>query len=157
VRITAKTDYAIRACAELAAADQDTWINAESIATAQDIPLNYLLAILATLRTRGIVDSRRGVEGGYRLARPAYAIAVADVIRAVDGPLANVAGSRVEDVSYPGAAETLRDTWVALRASMREVAEKVTIEAIVTHKLPPHVRALIAPDESWVTRPEAER
>lgn len=153
MRITAKIDYAVRAGAELAAAEPTEWLNAERIGTAQQIPTAFLLNILAVLRAKGLVESRRGVEGGYRLARPASDIAVADIIRAIDGPLANVSGTLVEDMHYTGSASALRDTWVALRATMRTVLEEVTLEMIATNKLPRHVRKLLAEDDSWVTRP----
>lgn len=153
MRISAKIDYAVRAGAELAAADPAAWLNAERIGSAQGIPTAYLLNILSVLRTHGIAESRRGVDGGYRLARPAAEISVADIIRAIDGPLANIAGSRVEDVSYQGAAAPLRDTWVALRVNMRTVLEEVSLEALASNKLPQHVKRLLDEDESYVTRP----
>jgi Rrf2 family protein len=153
VRITAKIDYAVRAGAELAAADPEEWINAERIGTAQGIPTAFLLNILSVLRAKGLVESRRGVDGGYRLARPADEIAVADIIRAIDGPLANVGGTLVEDMHYEGAAASLRDTWVALRATMRTVLEEVTLASIAAGNLPKHVQKTLAEDESWVTRP----
>jgi Rrf2 family protein len=152
VRISAKTDYAIRAAAELAAAPEGQWVKTESVSNAQDIPLPFLLNILAELRTAGLVRSRRGVDGGYQLARPATAVNVADVIRAVDGPLANIAGSRPEDLEYPGAASALRDTWVALRATMRAVLEGVTLADLSSGTLPPDVRKLLVDDDAWRSR-----
>jgi Rrf2 family protein len=152
VRISAKTDYAIRAGAELAAAPAGTWVKTEAVATAQDIPLPFLLNILSELRTAGIVRSRRGVEGGYQLARPADGVALADVIRAVDGPLANIAGSRPEDVEYSGAAVALRQTWVALRATMRSVLEVVTLADLAAGRLPAPVEALTRDDDVWRAR-----
>ncbi len=152
MRISAKTDYAIRAGAELAAAPPATWVKTESVATAQDIPLPFLLNILAELRTAGIVRSRRGVDGGYQLARPANAVTVADVIRAIDGPLANIAGSRPEDVEYNGAAVALRQTWVALRATMRSVLEVVTLADLAAGKLPAGVEALTRDEDAWRAR-----
>jgi Rrf2 family protein len=152
VRISAKTDYALRAAAELAAAEPGAWVKTESVATAQHIPLPFLLNILAELRTAGVVRSRRGVDGGYQLARPATGIALADVIRAIDGPLANIAGSRPEDVEYHGAALGLRPTWVALRATMRSVLEVVTLADLAAGRLPEPVEALIADDAAWRAR-----
>lgn len=152
MRISAKTDYAIRAAAELAAAPQGQWVKTESVSSAQDIPLPFLLNILAELRTAGLVRSRRGVDGGYQLARPADAVTVADVIRAVDGPLANIAGSRPEDLAYSGAAMALRDTWVALRATMRAVLEGVTLADLASGTLPPDVRTLLVGDDVWRAR-----
>jgi len=152
VRISAKTDYAIRAAAELAAASGRGWIRTEDVAQAQGIPLAFLLNILAELRTAGLVTSRRGVDGGYQLARPPEEITVADVIRAVDGPLANIAGTRPEDVAYTGAATALRDTWVALRATMRSVLERVSLADIVSGRLPDDVRALLEHEDAWQAR-----
>jgi Rrf2 family protein len=156
VRISAKTDYAIRAVAELAAAgtspDAAPWVKTEAVSNAQDIPLPFLLNILAELRTAGLVRSRRGVDGGYQLARPAGDITVADVIRAVDGPLANIAGSRPEDLEYAGAAAALRDTWVALRATMRSVLEGVTLADLAAGKLPDDVRGLLTDQDVWQAR-----
>lgn len=152
MRISAKTDYAIRAAAELAAAPAGTWVKTESVATTQDIPLPFLLNILAELRTAGVVRSRRGVDGGYQLARPADRIAVADVIRAIDGPLANIAGSRPEDVEYRGAAVALQQTWVALRARMRSVLEVVTLADLAAGALPDDIAALTADEDAWRAR-----
>lgn len=152
MRISAKTDYAVRAAAELAAAPEGQWVKTESVSNAQDIPLPFLLNILAELRTAGLVRSRRGVDGGYQLARPAKELTVADVIRAVDGPLANIAGSRPEDVTYSGAAVALRDTWVALRATMRSVLEGVTLADLASSALPGTVRGLLVDDDVWRAR-----
>jgi Rrf2 family protein len=152
VRISAKTDYAIRAAAELAANSDQTWTKTESVATAQGIPLPFLLNIFAELRTAGLVQSRRGVDGGYRLARPAADIKVADIIRAVDGPLANVAGSRPEDMEYEGAAARLRDVWVALRATIRGVLESISLADLTAGYLPDSVMALIEEDDAWTAR-----
>ncbi len=151
MRISAKTDYAIRAAAELATLPAGSWVKTESVAVAQDIPLPFLLNILAELRTTGIVRSRRGVDGGYQLARDAALITVADVIRAVDGPLANIAGSRPEDVEYAGAATALRDTWIALRATMRSVLETVTLAHLAAGQLPAPVAGLLTED-AWHSR-----
>jgi Rrf2 family protein len=152
VRISAKTDYAVRAAAELAAAHEGQWVKTENVSTAQDIPLPFLLNILAELRTAGLVRSRRGVDGGYQLARPATELTVADVIRAVDGPLANIAGSRPEEVEYSGAAVALRSTWVALRATMRSVLESVTLADLAAGNLPATVGDLLVDDDVWQAR-----
>ena len=152
MRISAKTDYAVRAVAELAAAPEGRWVKTESVSNAQDIPLPFLLNILAELRTAGLVRSRRGVDGGYQLARKATAVTVADVIRAVDGPLANIAGSNPEDLAYSGAAVALRDTWVALRASMRSVLEGVTLADLASGTLPADVREHLTDDDAWRAR-----
>src|SRR5436305_14692567 len=112
MRISAKTDYAIRAVVEMASASEDgQLVKAESVADAQRIPLRFLLGILNELRHAGIVDSRRGAEGGYRLARPSDAITIADVIRAIDGPLANVAGTRPDALEIGGYAAALQPVW----------------------------------------------
>lgn len=153
MRITAKTDYAIRAAVEMAARQCDgQLVKAESVADAQDIPLRFLLAILNELRHSGIVTSRRGAEGGYRLARPAAEITLADVIRAIDGPLANVAGVRPESLQFSGSSAPMRDVWVALRASLRSVLEHVTLADVAAGKLPKVVAALTSDDDAWAPR-----
>ena len=148
MRVSAKADYAIRAAVELAAAG-DGPTKGERIAQAQEIPPNFLENILVDLRNAGIVASRRGAEGGYWLARPAAEISLADIIRAVDGPLANVRGMRSEQVSYAGSAAPLRDVWVAVRASLREVLENVTLAELARGELPPSVAALAADPDAW--------
>ena len=150
MRTTAKADYAVRAAVELAAAGD--LLTAEQIAQAQEIPVNFLENILRDLRRAGLVESRRGQAGGYTLAKPAAAITVADVIRAVEGPLANVRGQAPESLDYPGSAEKLRDVWIALRANVRGVLERVTLEDVARGSLPPHVDALIRDADAWVRR-----
>jgi Rrf2 family protein len=150
VRTTAKADYAVRAAVELAAVGG--LANAEQIAQAQDIPLNFLENILRDLRRAGIVESRRGQSGGYALARPPEEISVADVIRAVEGPLANVRGQAPESLAYPGAAEKLREVWVALRANIRAVLEGVTLADVARGELPAHVEELTRDADAWVRR-----
>jgi Rrf2 family protein len=152
VRISAKTDYAIRATAELAAAPEHVWVKTDSVAHAQDIPLPFLLNILAELRTAGIVRSRRGVDGGYQLARPATMVSIADIIRAIDGPLASIAGVRPEEMEYAGSAAALRDIWVALRATMRSVLERVTLAHLAHGQLPREVSALLKDEDVWHAR-----
>jgi Rrf2 family protein len=152
VRISAKTDYALRAAIELASLKSDGPVKGETIATAQGIPLRFLENILGDLRNAGIVESRRGVEGGYLLARPAEQIALADVIRAVDGPLANVAGTRPNLLEYEGSTEKLRDIWVGVRAALRGVLEETTIADVASKKLPKHVQALVADQDAWEVR-----
>jgi Rrf2 family protein len=148
VRVSAKADYAVRAAAELAAAG-DGPVKAERIAQAQEIPIKFLESILLDLRHGGIVLSRRGVDGGYWLARPASEISLAQVIRAVDGPIANVRGLRPEDVSYEGTAEPLRTVWIAVRASLRAVLEQVTLADLARGELPAAVEALTADPDAW--------
>jgi Rrf2 family protein len=152
VRISAKTDYALRAAIELAALNADGPVKGEAIATAQDIPLRFLENILGDLRNAGIVESRRGVDGGYLLARPASEIALADVVRAVDGPLANVAGTRPNLLEYQGSAEQLREIWVGVRAALRSVLEETTIADVAAKKLPKHVQAMVADQDAWDVR-----
>jgi len=150
VRISAKTDYALRAAVELAAMqDGDQPIKGEQIATAQGIPVRFLENILGDLRNAGIIESKRGVEGGYLLARPAEQIALADVIRAVDGPLANVAGTRPHALSYEGAAEPLREVWVAVRAALRSVLEQTTVADVAAHNLPKEIEKMVADSDAW--------
>jgi Rrf2 family protein len=148
VRVSAKADYAIRAAVELAAAGPGP-VKGDRIATAQAIPPNFLENILADLRNAGLIVSKRGAEGGYWLARPADEITLADVIRAVDGPLANVRGLRSEQVTYEGSAERLRDVWVAVRASLRAVLEQVTLADLARGELPASVEALAADPDAW--------
>jgi len=130
VRVSAKVDYALRAMAELAASPPGP-VKGERLATAQAIPPKFLENILIELRHAGLVASQRGAEGGYRLARPAEEITIADVIRAVEGPIASVRGTRPEDVSYTGRATALRDVWIELRTAMRGVLEQTTIADLV--------------------------
>jgi Rrf2 family protein len=149
VRISSKADYAVRATAELASAGGHGPITAERIAKAQDIPLGFLLKILSELRHARIVRSRRGAEGGYELGRPATAITLADVIRAVEGPLANVHESRPEELTYTGPAEQLQAVWIAVRANLRGVLESVTIADLANGSLPRKVKALANDPEAW--------
>jgi len=153
VRISAKTDYAIRAVVEMAAVSPDGHlVKAESVADAQQIPLRFLLGILNELRHAGIVESRRGVEGGYRLGRPADAVTIADIIRAIDGPLANVAGVRPDSLRLAGSAAPLQDVWVSLRSSIRAVLERVTVADVVSGELPADVLALAQDADAWSSR-----
>jgi len=149
VNISAKSDYAVRAMLELSAEGGTRPVTGEALANAQQIPVKFLENILVDLRRAGLVTSQRGAEGGYRLARPANRITVADVIRAVDGPLANVRGMRPEDAEYEGAAEALRDVWVAMRAALRSVLERVTLADLTAGSLPASVRKLTADPDAW--------
>jgi Rrf2 family protein len=148
VRVSAKADYALRATIELAAAG-DGPIKGERIAQAQEIPLKFLENILGDLRHAGLVRSQRGVDGGYWLARPADEITVAAVVRAVEGPIANVRGIGPEQVSYAGSAERLRDVWIAVRANLRAVLEQVTIADLARGALPAPIDALTRDPEAW--------
>jgi Rrf2 family protein len=153
VRVSAKADYALRACVELASAEDGVHIKGERIAQAQEVPLKFLENILGDLRHAGLVRSQRGVEGGYWLARPASEITLADVIRAVEGPLANVRGVRPEAIEYAGSAEPLRNVWVAVRASLRAVLEETTLADVARNELPHAVRELVADPEAWAPHP----
>lgn len=152
MRISAKTDYAVRAAVELAAVRDELPLKSERIAQAQGIPLRFLENILVQMRQGGIVVSRRGAEGGYRLADPPDQITVADVIRAIDGPLAAVAGERPEKLGFDGTAEPLRDVWVAVRASLRDVLEHVTLADLAAGELPEAVRSRTSDPDAWLTR-----
>jgi Rrf2 family protein len=150
MRISARADYAVRAVLELAVRQGGSDpVKAESIAAAQDIPHKFLEGILGDLRRAGVVDSRRGGGGGYRLARAADAITVADVIRAVDGPIVSVRGVRPTGLSYAGSAEPLLPLWIALRANVRRILEGVTVADIAADALPEPVRALAAEPAAW--------
>ncbi|MGQ0825317.1 MAG: RrF2 family transcriptional regulator [Actinomycetota bacterium] len=153
MRITAKADYAVRAAAELAAAEgAGAPLKGEQIARAQQIPQNFLENILTELRRAGIVRTRRGADGGYQLARPAKDVTIADVLRAVEGPLAAVQGVAPQELHYSGAAEHLPEVWVALRASLRGVLEKVTLDDLASGRLPRAVTAKTAGDDAWKAR-----
>ena len=152
MRISAKADYAVRAVVELAAADGEKPVKAERVATAQGIPLNFLENILGELRHASIVRSHRGAEGGFRLARPASEVTVADVMRAVEGPLASVRGGPPEDAEYGGAARMLPTVWIAVRANLRRVVEGVTIAEIAAGEVPTAIRELAEDPGAWSTR-----
>jgi Rrf2 family protein len=141
----------VRAAAELAAAD-DGWVKAADLARAQDIPARFLENILVAMRRAGLVESRRGAEGGFRLARPAAEITVADVIRATEGPIANVRGQRPDAVRYRGTAKPLQDVWIAARANLRAVLEAVTLEDIAQGSLPREVREIARRPDARASR-----
>ena len=151
MRVSARADYAIRALVELAAAG-DVPVRADGVARAQAIPSKFLENLLVELRRAKLVVSQRGQGGGYRLARPASKITLADVIRSVDGPLAGVRDAAPEDVSYVGAAAPLREVWVALRASMRAVLETTTLADVAGGKLPKGVRRMLKDKDAWSRR-----
>ena len=147
MHISAKVDYGLRAVVTLAALGEPA--TAESLAEAQHLPAKFLGAILNDLRRAGIVASLRGSEGGYRLARPPQQITAADVMRALDGPLADVRGLRPEAMSYEGAAEHLQEVWVAVRASIRGVLERVSLADVVTGRFPASVAKLTNDPDAW--------
>lgn len=149
MRVSVKADYALRALIEIAQRDDARPVSAEELGKLQEIPRNFLQAILADLRRADIVLSQRGQSGGWRLARGADAVTVADVIRAVDGPLVSVYGLRPEAVKYNESAQILQHVWVAARSSLREVFEAVTLEALAARSLPPDVAARTTDDDAW--------
>lgn len=149
MRVSAKADYALRAVIELAVIGGESPVKGERIAQAQEIPLKFLENILSDLRHAGIVRSQRGVEGGYWLARPAEEITVAEVVRAVEGPIANVRGVGPEQVEYAGSAERLREVWIAVRANLRAVLEEVTIADLARGELPVSIEELAADPDAW--------
>ncbi|MFD5227224.1 RrF2 family transcriptional regulator [Streptomyces qaidamensis] len=149
MRISARADYAVRAVVELAVRQGEGPVKAEAVATAQHIPHKFLEGILGDLRRGGVVDSRRGGGGGYRLAREASEITVADVIRAVDGPIVSVRGERPTGLAYSGTAEPLLPLWIALRANVRRILEGVTIADLAAGALPEPVERLAAEPAAW--------
>jgi Rrf2 family protein len=148
MRISAKADYAVRAAVELATRG-DGPSKGELIADAQDIPLKFLENILGELKHAGLVRSQRGTEGGYWLGRPPEEITIADVIRAVEGPLASVRGESPESLAYSGSAEPLLKLWVAVRANLREVLESVTLADVAADKLPGLIQEITRDPASW--------
>jgi Rrf2 family protein len=152
MRISAKADYAVRATIELAAAGEGATVKGERLADAQQIPLHFLENILGDLKQAGIVATRRGPEGGYRLARSPADVSVADVIRAVEGPLASVRGDGPECLEYEGSAEPLQRVWIALRGNVRAVLETVSLEDLVSGKLPRSVAQLARDPDAWARR-----
>ena len=149
MRVSAKVDYAVRASTELAAAAGSGPVKGDQLATAQKIPLKFLENILLDLKHAGLVQSQRGAEGGYWLAKDPAEISLADVIRAVEGPIANVRGERPEQVEYPGVAEPLRDVWIAVRGNLRAVLETVTLADVAAGRLPDDVTRIAADPEAW--------
>jgi Rrf2 family protein len=152
MRISAKADYAVRAALTLAAAEDERPVKGERIADAQGIPLKFLENILIDLRQAGLVASQRGPDGGYRLDGSPDVITVADVIRAVDGPLASVRGGRPEQAAYEGPAEGLQTVWIALRSGIRGVLEHVTLSDVVSNSMPKHVTELAEEPDAWTRR-----
>ncbi len=149
--ISAKTDYAVRALLALAGHTSRP-VSVEVLAAEQQLPRKFLEAILADLRRAGIVRSQRGAEGGYTLSRPPGEVTIGQVIRAVDGPLAEVRGLRPDQTSYAGVAEHLPQVWVAVRASLRCVLDETSLEHVLKGELPPHVQALCESPDAWAPR-----
>jgi Rrf2 family protein len=152
VRITAKADYAVRATLELAGSENGTPVKGEKLADAQAIPLQFLEHILLDLKRHELVKAKRGVRGGYWLARKPEDITVADVIRAVEGPLANIHDISPEATEYPGNAAHLRDVWVAVRANLRAVLEDISLADVQAGRLPPAVTRLLDDPDAWEAR-----
>jgi Rrf2 family protein len=152
MRVTAKVDYAVRAAIHLAREAGAGPVKGDRIADAQGIPVNFLENILAGLRQSGIVRSQRGSEGGYWLAKAPEDVSIADIIRAVEGPLATVRGERAEDLDYPEGVEGLQELWVAVRSSLRNVLDRVTLADLAGGQLPDDLRALTDAPEAWQPR-----
>ncbi len=152
MHVTAKADYAVRAVVELVDSGQDSPRKVDEVAKAQGIPVSFLENILTQLRSSGIVRSQRGPEGGYWLAMPAAEVSLAQIIRAVEGPLVGVRGQRPEEIEYVGSAEALQQVWIALRANLRKVLEHVSVADVAAGKLPKDVIALTRDEAAWETR-----
>jgi Rrf2 family protein len=151
MQVTARIDYAVRALLELAS-EPDRRMTRDELAEAQDIPPRYLESILLQLRQSGLLIGQRGAGGGYRLGRPADKLTIAEVSRAVDGPLALVQGQRPEHIVYEGSSANLGDLWIGLRAAIRSVMENVTIADLLSGELPPLVRQLVDSPDAWLPR-----
>jgi Rrf2 family protein len=152
MHVTAKADYAVRAVIELAGSSQESPRKVDEVARAQSIPVSFLENILTQLRSAGVVRSQRGPEGGYWLAHPPAEVTLAHVIRAVEGPLVGVRGQPPEEVEYEGSAQSLNQVWVAVRASLRNVLERVTVADVASGELPDDVLALTRAEEAWEAR-----
>ncbi len=152
MHVTAKADYAVRAVVELASGSRELPRKVDELAQAQGIPLSFLENILTQLRSAGIVRSQRGPEGGYWLAYPPEEVNLAQVIRAVEGPLVGVRGLRPEEISYQGSAESLQQVWIALRANLRKVLEHVTLADVAAGELPADLLQLTREEQAWQTR-----
>jgi Rrf2 family protein len=151
VQISAKSDYAIRALLQLAANEPEL-VKVDVIVREQGVPRKFVEAILGELRRDSIVRSQRGAEGGYALARPAGEITLGAVIRAVDGPLAEVRGLRPHETTYEGVAAHLPDVWIAVRASLRRVLDETTLAHVLSGKLPAAVRRMVDEPDAWLPR-----
>jgi Rrf2 family protein len=151
VEISAKTDYAVRALLSLAARAPEL-VKVDVVVGEQRLPRKFVEAILGELRRAGIVRSQRGADGGYGLARSANEITMGAIIRAVDGPLAEVRGLRPNETSYDGVAQHLPEVWVAVRASLRRVLDETTLAQVLSGRLPAHVRRLVEAPDAWLPR-----
>ena len=151
MQISAKTDYAIRALLSLAAREPEL-VKVDTVVSDQGMPRKFVEAILGDLRRAGIVRSQRGADGGYALARPAKDVTLGAVIRAVDGPLAEVRGLRPDQTTYTGVAEHLPHVWVAVRASLRRVLDETTLAQVLSGNLPQHVKRMTETPDAWLPR-----
>jgi Rrf2 family protein len=151
MRVTARADYAVRAAIELVGASADAPRKADSVAVAQGIPLSFLENILNQLKSAGVVRSQRGPDGGWWLQRGPEELTLADVIRAVEGPLASVRGERPENLAYDGSAESLQQVWIALRANIRAVLEHVTLADLANGQLPRKIANLAREPAAWTS------
>ena len=149
MRVTAKSDYALRALIEIARRSDDGPVSAEEIGRLQEIPHGFLQAILADLRRAGILVAQRGQSGGWRMNKDADQVTVADVIRAVDGPLVSIYGLRPEAVEYNERAAVLQHVWIASRRSLRDVLESVTVRQLADGKLPRAVSSRTSDEDAW--------
>jgi Rrf2 family protein len=149
VHISAKADYAVRALLVMAAAPDGKPIKGETIARSQNMPIKFVENTLVELRRSGLVASQRGTAGGFKLGKPAHHITIADIVRTVDGPLAEVRGERPDTITYDGAAEHLQDVWIAVRASLRNVLEHVTLADVVQGKIPKKILKLTENPDAW--------
>lgn len=156
VHISARVDYVTRALLVLAASPAGQPVNAGHIASQQGMPAKFIENMLVDLKRSGLVNSVRGSAGGFRLARPADQVTIADVIRAVEGPLAAVRGLPPEEVTYPGPAAHLQDVWIAVRASLRNVLERVTLADVIAGPLPADIAELLSAPQAWQRRPEGK-
>ena len=150
MQVSAKADYAIRAALELAVAENGVPLKGSRISEAQDIPLKFLENILLELKHAGLVRTQRGASGGYWLAQPAEEINLAEIIRVVEGPLANVRGEGPERVEYTGTAQPLQEVWIAVRANLRAVLERVTLANLARGEIPAYVHDLTLDPQAWV-------
>ena len=151
MHISARSDYAVRAMLTLAAHHPEH-VTTQRVAEEQQMPRKYLESILTALGKAGLVQTKRGAEGGHRLAAPPEQITVGQVLRSMDGPLAQVRGLRPDQTEYHGAAVHLPELWVAARAALRSVLDETSIADVAAGRLPPPVRSLCDLPDAWVKR-----
>jgi Rrf2 family protein len=151
VHISAKADYAVRVMLEIAAHGPNL-VKATVVIDHQDLPRKFVETILVELRRADLIRSQRGAEGGYTLARPATAISIGQIVRAIDGPLAEVRGIRPDECEYTNAAQNLADVWIAARAALRKVLDETSLARVLAGKLPTHVRRMTESPEAWLPR-----